>query len=88
MDTLDDMQAALLKFDGICRRQGWDKHHPETIHMLKDAYTAGLQVGHEKAAKLRRMLSGLEDGFLDVCKQRDTLRLELRLLKGETHAKD
>ena len=81
MDALSDLQAAELKFDSICRNHSWDAHHPATQAMLKESYMAGVMVMNQKAARLRRMLSGLEDGFLDVCTQRDVAKTELRLLK-------
>ena len=86
MDTLNDIQAAELEFDFICRKNSWNEHHLITQTLLKEAYMEGVMVMHQKTAMIRRMLSGLEDGFLDVCSQRDVAKTELRLLREKSDA--
>ena len=80
---IGDIEAAELEFDVFISRRDWNTLHPGTLEMLKESYLSGFHFGLGEAPRLRRMLSGLEDGFLDVCAQRDVAKTELRLLKKE-----
>ncbi len=55
----------------------WHQGHNTPEEIARDCYHAGFAQGEEERARLRRLVDGLEEGFLDVCKQRNELKRKL-----------